>query len=138
MGASPDLPPTLLLSAKGTGFACTFPADLPGRFERYRPPSAVPGAHPLVSGVVELRGRVVTVIDLAGCVGAPRETVAASGPPERGLLLVLAPPLAHLAFVVPEDVTIEPASRREGTPHVDAARLRSLIGSTPTVVAVGG
>lgn len=49
-----------------------------------QPVRPVPRAHPIVAGVLNLRGRVITAIDLERCLGIPRP--AAAG--ERSALVV--------------------------------------------------
>jgi purine-binding chemotaxis protein CheW len=59
------------------------------------PPTPVPGAPAEIAGIVEIRGRIVTLMDIARIQGVPAQV-------EAGQLAVqLAPPYAHLGILVP-------------------------------------
>jgi len=57
-------------------------------------PTAVPGAPPVVAGLVEIRGRIVTLVDLARVFG-----LELRNGPEK-LAVQFAEPLAHLGLLV--------------------------------------
>jgi purine-binding chemotaxis protein CheW len=64
------------------------------------PPTPVPLAPAPIAGLADVRGRIVTVIELARLVGLP--------PPERSrrLALLLAPPRGHLALFLGDSVDV--------------------------------
>lgn len=64
------------------------------------PPAPVPLAPTVIAGLADVRGRIVTVIDLARLVELP--------PPARNrrLALLLAPPHGHLALLLGDKVEV--------------------------------
>jgi chemotaxis signal transduction protein len=64
------------------------------------PPAPVPLAPPEIAGLADVRGRIVTVIDLARLVGLPAPSRT------RWLALLLAPPRGHLALLLGDTVDV--------------------------------
>jgi purine-binding chemotaxis protein CheW len=85
-------------------------------------PAPVPLAPPEIAGLAEVRGRVVTLVDLAQLAG-----VEASPVPRRRAL-ILAPPRSHLALLLPGhevDLVVTDLSRaREQDPAGEEAATR--------------
>ena len=134
---APDgAPGRLLLTASGRALGCTLPSALVARFERSPPKTPVPGAPDLVAGIVEIRGRVFTVLDIERLLVSLGHREESKTAPPGGLLLLLAEPFAHIALEVPEEVGVRPATRHDGLPHLDAASLAEILAAarsrTPT------
>jgi purine-binding chemotaxis protein CheW len=72
---------TLLFRAGGRTFGCSI--DAVREIIPQRRPTRIPGAPPPVLGLINLRGTIVTVIDLALWLGADRPTA-----PEGSVILV--------------------------------------------------
>jgi purine-binding chemotaxis protein CheW len=81
-----------------------------------RPVTRLPGAPPAVCGLVGVRGRVVTAIDLRALLGG---RAAAPGAGDRLLLLDLG--LRHVAVLVDDVLAIEPAALQATTGDTVAA-----------------
>jgi chemotaxis signal transduction protein len=62
LGSSPDAPRLLLFAVHGRSCACELSAVR--EIIPYRKPTRLPGAPPFVAGLVNVRGSIVTVIDL--------------------------------------------------------------------------
>lgn len=81
----------------------------------------VPLAPAVIRGIVQMRGGVVTLIDVATMFGRPLPP--ASGPGDE-LALILAPPFGHLGLYVRAPVEIGCAA----APRAEAAAMRSVAG----------
>ncbi|HSO32732.1 MAG TPA: chemotaxis protein CheW [Labilithrix sp.] len=68
--AAPDVP-MLYVLFKIDGADYVLPADVVVQMETYTGATVVPGAPPFVAGIIQLRGRVVPVVDLRARFGLP-------------------------------------------------------------------
>ncbi|GAB4372239.1 MAG: hypothetical protein Kow0062_08390 [Acidobacteriota bacterium] len=109
------------------GATLTLAAGLLRRIEPVAEVVPVPLAPPVVRGIAEAGGRVVTLLDLAADDGA-RAAAAVEG----GLALLLAPPLEHLAVFAPEGTRVDPpgavpAGDRDASAPWTLARIEALV-----------
>jgi twitching motility protein PilI len=79
------------------GQALVMPVDEVRELLRYPRLSRVPGTHVWVRGVANVRGRLLTVIDLQGCLGGELETVT-----RRSRVLALRDEAASVGLLVEE------------------------------------
>lgn len=70
-GAPKDDAPVLHVLFKVDEASYALPADVVVQMESYRGATLVPGASPFVAGIIQLRGRVVPVVDLRARFGLP-------------------------------------------------------------------
>lgn len=63
--------PSLFVLFQVDGVSYALPADVVVQMESYKGATAVPGTLPFVAGIIQLRGRVVPVIDLRTRFGLP-------------------------------------------------------------------
>jgi purine-binding chemotaxis protein CheW len=80
LGSSPDAPRLLVFTAAGRTCACELSAVR--EIIPYRKATRLPGAPPFVTGLINLRGSIVTVLDLGVRLGG------ASVDPERGSIVL--------------------------------------------------
>lgn len=100
------------------------PARLVAHVETIGAFMAVPGAPSYVSGIAEVRGRVVTVLDGRVCTGR-----CSKGAPPRAVA-ILTPPWEHLALALDERLERTRVARRwngDGDGLIDENRLRALL-----------
>jgi purine-binding chemotaxis protein CheW len=64
--------PALFVLFQVDGVAYALPSDVVLQMETYAGATPVPGTQPFVAGIIQLRGRVVPVIDLRARFGLPR------------------------------------------------------------------
>lgn len=105
------------------------PARLVARVETIGAFVAVPGAPSYVTGIAEVRGRIVTVLDGRVCTGR-----CGKGEPPRAVA-ILTPPWEHLALALDERLDRTRVARRwngDGDALIDENRLRALLaGNAP-------
>jgi hypothetical protein len=77
------------------------PLDLVGELSEAPDCTAVPGAPPAIAGLADIRGRVITLVDLATLMETPPVPADA-----RRTAVVLARPYSHLALLVAGNVEI--------------------------------
>ena len=77
--------------------------------------TSVPGAPGVIAGLIDMRGRVLTLMDLAAIFGFE------SDPAAGRLAVQLAEPLEHLALLVPAAVQELRTETVAGAPETDAA-----------------
>jgi purine-binding chemotaxis protein CheW len=90
----------------------------------------VPLAPPMVSGLINMRGQIVTAIDLRRCLGLPERP---SGQPPAGLILQVEEGLVGL--IVDEIGTVFelPENAFEPPPEILKGRLRALVSRVYTL-----
>lgn len=127
MGA-PDPAPPRLITPSGT---LLVDRSLLGRLEQLGEVVEVPFAPPGVAGVAEVRGRVVTLLDLA--LWLPRQPGGSAVARAGGLpssAMALAPPFDHLALLIPAGSTLKVAADAGGKadgPVLDPPSLERLL-----------
>jgi purine-binding chemotaxis protein CheW len=89
------------------------------------PPTPVPFAPGEIAGLADVRGRIVTLVDLARVAGLP--------PPARRVwrAILLAPPRSHLALLVADEVDILVTDLERATeqgPEISEAGARPVRG----------
>jgi purine-binding chemotaxis protein CheW len=101
----------VLFRAGGERFA--LPLDSVREVVIPQPPFArVPRAGPAVRGAMNLRGRVVAVVDLAALAGVGAETLAAG----RGQVVILDRDRRSLGLLVGQVLGVEPVAAESGEP----------------------
>jgi purine-binding chemotaxis protein CheW len=121
-GDPADAPAFLVVRAADELFALPGPAVR--EVARWRAPTPVPGAPPVIPGIISQRGVVLPVVDLRLALGL------AAAPPERAARLVVlqheAVDLALFVDAVLDLVPIAPADRAPPPAGLDPSRARLL------------
>lgn len=91
---------------------------------RHQPMTRVPLAHGMVSGLINLRGQIVTAIDMRACLGLP----PLSGE-EQAMNVVTRGTVSNVSLLVDSigDVIEVPTSSFEQCPTTLPARLRAIV-----------
>lgn len=119
-------PPFTAVRFQVGGRPCSLPLADVAELADIAAPTPVPGAPDAIVGLADLRGRIVTVIDLARLMG-----LALTPRRDAGYLaLLLAPPYGHIALLVDGAVEITSAHDTQEGPD-DAAEVAGAAPALP-------